>query len=231
MIAKLSAGFAVGVLFLAPILAQDRAPADQPQPTLLSAAKLVYPKEAKDAGIGGRITVRVTVGESGEVLSVDNAESWVELCKGGKNDPRIAALRDAVVDSLKQAKFKAAVKNGKAVKTTVFLSSTFDPASEPSTSDAEKKVIEVGMVVSRALRLPRPEYPPSARPKRAGGPVPVRVVIDESGKVFTAEPVGGHPLLRAAAVDAACKAKFSPMEINGKPLWMSGVVVFNFMPD
>ncbi len=200
-----------------------------PQPTLLSAPQPVYPKAAKDAGIGGRITVRVTVGESGEVLSVGDPTGPTELCKGGTNDPRIQALRDSVVDSLRQAKFAPAMKDGKPVKTTIWLTSTFDAFGTPDAGD-QKKLVTAGVVNGRAIRLPKPEYPGAARSVRASGAVSVRVLVDEAGKVFTAEAMSGHPLLRSSAINAACSAKFSSTQIDGKPVRVSGIITYFFIP-
>ncbi|MEO8572431.1 MAG: energy transducer TonB [Pyrinomonadaceae bacterium] len=222
--------FIVGAFFVAGS-AQVNVPAG-PQPTLISAPDPVYPKDAKGAGIGGRITVRVTVSETGEVLSVDNATGPAELCKGSRSDPRLKALRDSVVAALGKAKFSPALKDGKQVKSSVWLGSTFDPsAGESSAAPENKKLVAVGFVTGKALRMLKPEYPSSARPTRASGGVPVRVVIDESGDVFTAEAIGGHPLLRSAAVDSACKAKFSSTEIDGKAVRITGVITYNFTPN
>ncbi len=195
----------------------------------ISAPEPVYPKAAKDAWIGGRITVRVTIGEAGEVLSVGDPTGPADLCKGGANDPRLQALRDSVIDSLRQAKFAPAIKDGKPVKTTVWLTSTFDPFGTPNAGD-QKKPVSAGVVNGKAIRLPKPEYPGAARSVRASGAVSVRVLVDEAGEVFTAEAVSGHPLLRASAINAACSAKFSLTQVDGKPVRVSGIVTYVFMP-
>jgi outer membrane biosynthesis protein TonB len=54
-------------------------------------------------------------------------------------------------------------------------------------------------------------------------------VIDEDGNVIASEAVGGHPLLRAAAVDAAKEAKFAPTLLSGQPVRVKGIVVYNFV--
>jgi hypothetical protein len=59
----------------------------------------------------------------------------------------------------------------------------------------------------------------------------VQVVIDEKGSVESAEAVSGHPLLRAAAVEAARQAKFASIKINEKPVKITGVIVYNFVAD
>jgi TonB family protein len=82
----------------------------------------------------------------------------------------------------------------------------------------------------KALVLPKPAYPPAARAVRATGAVSVQVLIDESGKVISAYAVSGHPLLRAASVEAARGTKFSPTKLSGQPVKVSGIIVYNFVP-
>jgi TonB family protein len=202
------------------------------EPTLISAPKPVYPREAKDAGIGGRITVRVTVSESGEVLSIDDATGPTQLCNGSKDDPRLIALRNSVVDAIKHAKFSPAMKEGKPVKMTFWVNRFFDPVEERPLPlpPGERTIIKIQTVTGKARSLPKPDYPSAARASRASGAVTVRVLIDEPGDVFTAEAISGHPLLRSAAVTVACKAKFSPTEIDGKAVRVSGLITYVFFP-
>ena len=63
----------------------------------------------------------------------------------------------------------------------------------------------------------------------AAGTVVVQVLIDESGNVIQATAVSGHPLLRAAAVEAARAATFAPTRLEGKPVRVAGVVTYNFV--
>lgn len=222
--------FCIFLTFLACFVSMGAAQEKRgPQPTIISAPTPIYPKEAKEAGIGGRITVRVVVGESGDVLSVDDPTGPAQLCNGGNNDPRLVALRNAVVDAIKQAKFSPAMQDGKPVRSTIWVGSTFDPLAD-STPSSEKKLIEADVVRGMAKRLPKPEYPGAARASRASGPVSVRVVVDENGDVFTAEAINGHPLLRSSAVAAACMAEFSQTKIEGKPVRVTGVITYNFFP-
>ena len=57
----------------------------------------------------------------------------------------------------------------------------------------------------------------------------VAIVIDEEGKVMAAEAVGGHELLREAAVAAALKARFSPTRLRDQPVKISGLLTYNFV--
>jgi TonB family protein len=90
------------------------------------------------------------------------------------------------------------------------------------------KTISGGVVNSKAINLPKPEYPPAALSVRAAGAVNVQVTIDENGDVISAEVASGHPLLREAAVQAARQAKFSPTKLSGQPVKVTGVIVYNF---
>jgi periplasmic protein TonB len=92
------------------------------------------------------------------------------------------------------------------------------------------KQISGGVLNGKATSLPKPPYPPAARAVRAAGAVSVQVLIDESGNVVSASAVSGHPLLRAAAVQAARSARFSPTQLSGQPVKVSGVITYNFVP-
>jgi len=92
------------------------------------------------------------------------------------------------------------------------------------------KQISGGVLNGKATSLPKPPYPPAARAVRASGAVSVQVLIDESGNVVSASAVSGHPLLRAAAVQAARGARFSPTQLSGQPVKVSGVITYNFVP-
>lgn len=102
------------------------------------------------------------------------------------------------------------------------------PATAQKTT-AAPKTVSAGIVNSKALDLPKPEYPAAAQAIRAKGEVKVQVTIDEKGNVVSAEAVSGHPLLRAASEKAAQAAKFSPTLLSGKPVKVTGVIIYNFV--
>lgn len=91
------------------------------------------------------------------------------------------------------------------------------------------KTISGGILNGKATSLPKPAYPPAAKAVRASGAVNVQVSLNEKGEVVSANAVSGHPLLRASAVQAAKEAKFSPTLLSGKPVKVSGVIVYNFV--
>jgi TonB family protein len=104
------------------------------------------------------------------------------------------------------------------------------PGNEPSPT-RPGITVSGGVLNGKAISLPKPNYPPAARAVRASGSVNVQVTVDEKGSVTSASAVSGHPLLRAAAVKAAQEARFSPTVLQGKPVKVTGVIVYNFSPD
>ncbi|HYW73210.1 MAG TPA: TonB family protein [Pyrinomonadaceae bacterium] len=92
-----------------------------------------------------------------------------------------------------------------------------------------RRGIEGGVLNGKAVSLPPPEYPDIAKSAHASGSVQVKILIDESGSVVGAEAVSGHPLLRAAAVSAAREARFTTTRLEGEPVKVSGVLVYNFV--
>jgi TonB family protein len=92
-----------------------------------------------------------------------------------------------------------------------------------------RRSIEGGVLNGKASSLPAPAYPAIARAAHATGDVLVRVLIDEGGNVIEATAVSGHPLLRASALEAARAAKFTSTRLNGEPVTVTGVLVFNFI--
>jgi protein TonB len=101
-------------------------------------------------------------------------------------------------------------------------------------------VAQVKPVENRSVRLPStvlqgkavvrrtPEYPPIARQARLEGSVSVEVMISPDGRVESARAVSGPAVLRAVAASAATGWRFQPTLLNGVPVQVTGVIVFNF---
>ena len=106
-----------------------------------------------------------------------------------------------------------------------------DIEDPPPAPEAPKtpKVVHRNIINGSAISLPRPIYPPAAKQLGIQGVVSVQVLIDESGKVISATPVGGSPFLRAEAQKAAYQARFSPTVLNDQPVRVSGVITYNFV--
>jgi len=97
------------------------------------------------------------------------------------------------------------------------------------TVDRNPAAVSGGVINGRAVNLVKPAYPAAAKATRVSGAVNVQVLIDETGSVVSAAAVSGHPLLRAAAEEAARNSKFVPTLIAGRPIKVTGVIVYNFV--
>jgi len=93
----------------------------------------------------------------------------------------------------------------------------------------KKAPISGGVLNSKALYLPKPDYPAEAQNAKAAGTVVVQVTIDEQGTVITAKAVSGHPTLQQVSVNAALQARFSPTTLMGEPVKVTGVITYNFV--
>ena len=66
--------------------------------------------------------------------------------------------------------------------------------------------------------------------QRAAGRVIISVIVDETGKVISAEVEDGPILFRRVALEAARKARFKPTLVDGQPVKVSGILQYRFAP-
>jgi outer membrane biosynthesis protein TonB len=57
----------------------------------------------------------------------------------------------------------------------------------------------------------------------------VQVLIDETGKVVSAQAVSGNPVFLHVAQKAALQARFKPTRLGDQPVKVSGVITYNFV--
>ena len=97
-----------------------------------------------------------------------------------------------------------------------------------TTGENQKGIIRSGVITGKAINLPQPSYPASANSAGVEGSVAVEVLIDEDGKVIEAKAISGPPVLRGAAEDAARRARFTPIRLEGVPVKITGIINYNF---
>lgn len=240
----------VGVLFigwlgLASVSAQDGdvrvepffAAADGPK--VIRLPKPEYPDDARSVGLGGKVSVRITIDEAGNVIGAEDASGPYPICQS-VTEPNVLALRAAALTAASQARFEPTSENGTPVKVTGMLKYDFISSKKAAATTLSGSYRVVGslehatgngsVLSGKASHLPKPPYPPAARAVRASGSVQIRVLIDERGNMYSAEAISGHPLLRSAAEVAACKARFTPTQLEGKPVRITGTITYNFVP-
>jgi hypothetical protein len=110
----------------------------------------------------------------------------------------------------------------------VYKSTKIDnPTTEPQLLSTN--IISGGLLNSKALKLPMPEYSSFAKSAGATGLVVVQVTIDEQGNIIFAKAVTGHPLLQKTSEEAARGAKFSPTILCGKAIKVNGKISYSFI--
>jgi protein TonB len=101
------------------------------------------------------------------------------------------------------------------------------PPAKPAVK-ASLRPISGGVLNGKAIEMPKPTYPQTARRALVSGTVTVEVVVDVSGKVIGARAVSGPEMLRDAAERAARQAKFTPTLLSGEPVRVAGLITYNF---
>lgn len=103
------------------------------------------------------------------------------------------------------------------------------PAPTPAPRIDKTVQLSSEIIAGKAAHNPPPSYPDLAKRLGIHGTVAVQIVIDEEGRVISARPTSGHPLLQDAAVKAARRARFTPTYLNGQAVKVSGVITYNFV--
>jgi predicted GNAT family acetyltransferase len=90
--------------------------------------------------------------------------------------------------------------------------------------------VQAMVLNGKAVKLPKPRFPDELRGRSFRAMVVVKVLIDEDGRVIkTSDLCQGPRYLTEAALAAASGAMFSPTQLNGQPVKVSGVIVYNFI--
>lgn len=108
------------------------------------------------------------------------------------------------------------------------LEQTVYGSAAPTGDPGEAKTL--GNVLNgRALWLPKPAYPETARAAGIAGTVVVRVTIDEKGNVIRACAIEGPRELARTSERSAYGAKFTPTKLSGQPIKVMGVIRYNYV--
>lgn len=206
---------------ITPVVVEEQAPVQREQPK-------EQPKQTQVKVEQQVATVREFVTDRPEVV-----QKGTSVTREGQSPPVPGAVRGKVdyIPPSGGSPFGDPNASGPAVAsgpTQVIADEPPPPAPKP-TPTPRRAPISGGVLNGKAISLPKPPYPPIARAARAAGTVTVQVTIDESGKVISARAVGGHPLLQQAAVQAAYGARFSPTQLSGQAVKVTGVITYNFV--
>lgn len=176
----------------------------------------------KKAGIKGFIVESVKSGSPAEKAGIKRGDAILSL-----NGRRVQSIQDI------EYTFSNLLNDPNKQIAGVYL--RYDPTTERHViirtgqmSASIAKPISGGLLDEKTLKKPLPTYPPVAKAAKASGVVVVSVLVDAEGRVEKAEAISGHPLLQAAAVEAAYHARFRPTKLSGNSVKVSGVLTYDF---
>ena len=92
------------------------------------------------------------------------------------------------------------------------------PATVRPLTGGGRIVVGDTLVSAKLIKRVKGVYPPEARQLHIAAPVRLKALIGKDGKVRKLEVVSGHPLLAAAAVEAAKHWVYRPTCLNGEPV-------------
>lgn len=89
---------------------------------------------------------------------------------------------------------------------------------------------QIGALNNKVIKLVKPQYPKQLLEEGKSGAVTVRVTVNEKGNVISASAFSRmEPQFHQLAVDAAKKSKFKRFIRCGKPVKITGNVIYNFI--
>ena len=85
------------------------------------------------------------------------------------------------------------------------------------------------MMEGNLLHRITPTYPMMAKQLGVQGTVLLHAIISRTGRIEQLEVISGHPLLRAAALDAVKNWVYRPYRLNGEPIEVETQITVNFV--
>ncbi len=148
----------------------------------------------------------------------------------GKQDEAVR-FHDAAESILRKGNDLGAFLGGRSQYDICVYDNVVGSVADCKEADVPKeRTISAGWLNSRAVALADAVYPAELKDRRKQAKVDVRILIDKSGNVSSAEIIRGPAEFHKAAIDAALRSKFSPTTLSGQPAKVSGWLSFIFQP-
>jgi TonB family protein len=116
-------------------------------------------------------------------------------------------------------------KAAEEVRKVAIIRMAFEPANFAPLADARGFHTCRHLVPPRPAKRVNPQYPEIARIKHLQGKVYLLAMVGEDGRVQKVTPLGGHPVLAGAAMDAVKQWEYKPATCPSGPTAIDGVVV------
>jgi TonB family protein len=185
-----------------------------------------YPQAAQDAGTQGRVVVRMTVNESGDVESAG-------IVSGAP------ILASAATEAIKEWKFQPYIQDGKPVRVSTNLPFLFAIADGKCTNGVKQATVttpfEDAVTVAEkdmqgyvCNKVPA-AYPRMAELARISGDVVMALKIGKDGTVQNLHVLSSaSPLLNQSALDAARQWRYRPYLVSDKPVPVETTITIAF---
>lgn len=211
---------------------------------LLTRVAPTYPESVKGANVAGNIIVHFNIqkdGSTGQVQAfyADAATRKFALIAHPE-------VQKAVVDAIKQWKYRPYLINGEPTEVATMAILRFDFCKQDSSCQsepAELKVVAVrgpgtpiaGNVLlsneevrAKIVKQVPPRYPQMAKVAHVSGDVVLHILIDKQGHVAQMKVKSGDPLLIQAAMDAVKQWEYQPFEVGGQIVQVESDVTVRF---
>lgn len=178
------------------------------------------------AGIEGRLILELSVKENGNVSKLEVLGGPIYPCNTNPKK-ELQEIVDFAKAKAKSLRFEPPIENGKPVKSRVIY--VFDFPESPRKKDAVARMVEPivgGTLNSRAIKLPKPKWPPLVG--QAPNLIVANVIVSEQGEVIAMGIEAGTKEFHESVRTAACKAQFRPPTVNGQPTTMTGRITYVF---
>ena len=105
------------------------------------------------------------------------------------------------------------------------------PSEKAHPSCRSTRTVEGGILLKKTINESSDAYPHYAKVARVSGGLVVKVEVDEDGRVVKAQARGGFGMLPEAAEKDALETRFPPTRIDGRPVRVTGCIMYNYVLD
>jgi TonB family protein len=98
----------------------------------------------------------------------------------------------------------------------------------PGSNTGVAKPVDGGALDAKAVSKPKAVLSEEAKRLKLSGRINVKVIVDENGKVVSAQALNGPAALREAAEAAAREATFAPVTQDGITVRVTGTLTYDF---
>lgn len=202
-------------------------------PVLQGSATYSMPQSAIDADIDGNVVMNVQVDEAGNPTKAELVSGPRWPCVPAPPKTALQELSANLTETMLKLRFSPAMKKGKPVAKEVAIKLALKnpkmdlkPQIDPTTGEVMPTHLSSGLLNARAIFMPKPSFPEGLA-KALSGSVALSVLVDEQGKVIRAGPFSGPAALQSYARDAACSSRFTPVQLSGRPIKVTGVISYS----